>query len=117
MKSEYFDPKPDAPYGHCLDCPEVFASREEMFAHLEETHDPRRVGRPGHRGRTDNPSRPEKIEQHISGMVEDAINSLLDEIGALVLSEAITLDEAKAAVAEQRVELEDAYAEYLKAGE
>ena len=106
--TDRFNPDPDAPYGKCLTCEEAgteltFADRDAMQAHMHETFEASNHAN-GHRTRTTNPTRQERITSSVMSSAQDAADSALtefvDDVARLLDRGDATLAELTAAVAE-----------------
>ena len=108
MTTRRFDPEQDVQYGHCLSCPERFATQEDADEHLSSSFDQDR-GK-SHRIRITNRARSERIRTEIVSIVDDALTTAVEKVAELVDQGHITQEEAEHAV--RNSELADAWDEY-----
>jgi protein subunit release factor A len=87
MTTNRYDPAPDAPHGHCLNCPAAFDTEAAANEHMSKTRakaKSRGAGERSHQIRITNPSRDHRISRHISGIVDDAIEGAMCELDRIV---------------------------------
>ncbi|EYT61643.1 hypothetical protein [Microbacterium sp. UCD-TDU] len=85
-----FDPIDGADYGACDDCGITLPTEQAAKDHRAATMSP---GKSSHRTRASNPTRVDRIQSHVDGVVEDAISEALDDLRNEVGRANVTWDE------------------------
>lgn len=94
-----FSPAADEPYGSCKNCDALFATREEMSAHLSETFEQGgRVNGNGHTARVTNSTRAERIRSHVQFAIESAIYDFMEEMERDIDRGHLTAEEVREAL-------------------
>lgn len=109
MANSRFDADPNEPYGTCLTCALKLQTETDAREHMAAT-----FAQPGanasHRVRITNPQRADRIDTAVSGLVDSALDTFVEELQALVDSDTISEDEATAATGRWS-EFSDAWSE------
>lgn len=74
-----FEPDPDQPYGRCQDCTATFQDRAQLQEHLNATYRASSE-KHSHMTRISNPSRLERVERHVHGLIETAMRAHISEL-------------------------------------
>lgn len=90
-----FDAREGEEYGVCVDCGVALATEDDARQHRIDTMP---EGGRSHRTRGTNPTRAQRIQSFVDGVVENAIQQALDEVRSCINRGDLTADEATEAL-------------------
>lgn len=112
MSTSFFEPHPTKPHGTCQDCPELLPTDADTQHHMAETSAASK-NKSSHTVSITNPSREERIQSRIDGIIEDAIDEAIQEITDLTdTDDSLTPEEIAEALGWHDA-FADAYREHL----